>query len=58
MCHAGGGILPVQWLCAMRASCVAVGDSSGRLDPLGERPEPWRVPGKLDERIERCEIEH
>jgi len=36
--YRGGGMLQVQWLCAMRASCVAAGDLSGRLDCLGKRP--------------------
>jgi hypothetical protein len=50
-------MLQVKWLCAMRASCVAVGELSGRLDCPGKRLGLRRLPGKLDERIEGCEIE-
>ena len=58
MYRAGGGMLQVQWLCAMRALCVATGDSSGRLDRAGKRPGPGEGRVDIDERIERCEIEH
>jgi hypothetical protein len=43
-------MLQVKWLCAMRASCVAAGDLSGRLDCPGNRLELGRMPGTLDER--------
>jgi hypothetical protein len=49
MCRLGGGELQVEWLCVMRASCVAAGDLSGRLDCPGERLGLRRMPKNLDE---------
>ena len=40
----------VQRLCELRASCVAVDGSSGRLDCPGKRLGPRRRLGKIDER--------